>query len=74
MSSESDDLKATAEDMIDDSRRVEELEQQKLRLDPADPRFAELARQIEQLVAQMANKARAQQEIAAEASEEAAGA
>lgn len=67
MSEEKDDLKATAEDMIEDSRRLEDLERQKLKLDAADPRFAELAAEIAKLVAQMAAKARAQTELAADA-------
>lgn len=66
MSKDSEDLRATAEDMIDDSRRLEHLEHQKLKLDAADPRYSELAREIEELVAQMSTKARAQTEIAAD--------
>jgi hypothetical protein len=63
------DLRATAEDMIDDSQRVEELERRKLALDAADPRFAALAHEIEDLVARMARKAKVQSEIAADAAE-----
>jgi hypothetical protein len=62
-----DDLKATAEAMIDDSQRVKDLEKQKLVLAADDPRYVEIARQIEDLVARMAAKARAQTQIAEEA-------
>lgn len=67
MSETDDDLKATAEAMIDDSQRVEDLEKRKLALDADDPRYAELARQIEGLVSRMATKARAQTQIAKDA-------
>ncbi|HEY7600471.1 MAG TPA: hypothetical protein VH741_11135 [Candidatus Limnocylindrales bacterium] len=69
MDDEQADLRATAEDMIDDSQRVEELERRKLGLDAADPRFAALAHEIEDLVARMARKAKVQSEIAADAAE-----
>ena len=64
------DLRATAEDMIDDSRRIKELERRKLELDAADPRFAALASEIEELVAHMARKAKAQSDIASKAASE----
>jgi hypothetical protein len=67
MSNLQDDLKATAEAMIDDSQRVKDLEKQKLVLAADDPRYVEIARQIEDLVARMAAKARAQTQIAEEA-------
>jgi hypothetical protein len=67
MTDRDDDLKATAEAMIDDSHTVEVLEREKLKLDADDPRFAQIARQIEDIVARMASKARVQTAIAEEA-------
>ena len=67
MSEREDDLKATAEAMIDDSQRVEDLEKEKLALEADDPRYARLAREIEDLVARMAAKARAQTRLAEDA-------
>ena len=67
MDKEQQDLRATAEDMISDSQRVKELERAKLKLDASDPRYAELSRQIEELVAGMAAKAQAQTQLADEA-------
>ena len=67
MTERDDDLKATAEAMIDDSQRLEDLEKTKLELDASDPRYPQLAREIEQLVSRMAAKARIQTQIAEEA-------
>lgn len=64
MTNRDDDLKATAEAMIDDSQRVEDLERQKLKLHADDPRYAQLAHEIERLVARMTTKARAQSQLA----------
>ena len=69
MTERDDDLKATAEAMIDDSQRLEDLEKTKLALDADDPRYAHLAREIEQLVSRMAAKARIQTQIAEEVRE-----
>lgn len=70
MTDREDDLKATAEAMIDDSQRVMDLEQQKLALDAKDPRYGKLSRAIERVVARMKTKARAQTEMADEARQE----
>lgn len=64
MTEREDDLRATAEAMIDDSQHLEDLEKAKLQLDASDPRYAQLAREIEQLVSRMAAKARIQTQIA----------
>ena len=69
MDADKEDLRATAEDMIEDSRRLEQLEREKLSLDADDPRYGALAHEIEQLVASMARKAQAQAQIAAEATD-----
>lgn len=69
MSDTQDDLKATAEAMIDDSQRVADLEKAKFRLDASDPRYAQLAHEIERLIERMSAKARVQTQIAEEAAE-----
>lgn len=57
MSQETDDLRATAEDLIEDAERVKQIEQAKLALDADDPRANRLARQSERIVRRMVPKA-----------------
>ncbi len=61
-----DDLRATAESLVDDAVRVKEIEQTKLALYPADPKIASLSRQVESIVEGMAGKAGIQREISEE--------
>jgi hypothetical protein len=53
-----DDIKATADDIATDARRVHEIETEKSRLSPDDPRLIELANESEALTAEMAVKAK----------------
>lgn len=61
------DLKATAEDLVADARRVEAIEVKKTKLDANDPRVAELSAESEELTAKMAHKARVERALADEA-------
>jgi hypothetical protein len=54
------DIKATAEDIATDAERVLQIESEKVRLRPDDPRLVELARESESLTAKMAVKAKAE--------------
>jgi len=62
-----EDIKATAEDLIDDAERLKRIEQRKLGLKPDDPRLGELAREAEAIVARMAPKTEAQCQLIEEA-------
>ena len=65
--SDTDDLRATTEDLAADARRLEEIETQKGSLDPSDPRAAELAAEGERLAREILPKTIAQREITLEA-------
>jgi hypothetical protein len=58
MSELRDDLRATAEDLAADADRVGEIERKKKTLPPGDPKGIELARESEQVTAEMAEKAK----------------
>ncbi len=62
-----DDLRATTDDIAADARRLEEIETEKGRMDPADPRAAELAAEGERLAREILPKTIAQREITSEA-------
>ena len=64
MSEQHDDLRATAEDMIEDAEQLKQVEQAKLDLQPADPRLAELANEGERIVRRLGSKSQAQRELA----------
>jgi hypothetical protein len=66
VSKRSDDLKATAEDLVEDAERLRLIEQRKLALRPGDPRLAKLAEEANAIVARMQPKARAQKQLAGE--------
>ena len=61
-----DDLRATADSLVRDLDRMKALEQEKLSLDPTDPRVAELSAQIEELARRAQTTSAAQREIADE--------
>lgn len=63
MSKETDDLRATAEDLIEDAERVKQIEQAKLALDAGDPRANRLARESERIVRRMVPKAAVETEL-----------
>jgi hypothetical protein len=60
------DLRATAESIRRDAEAIAELEEQKIALDPHDPRVDALAERIEQKVGQMSTKAAAERDLAEE--------
>jgi hypothetical protein len=61
-----DDLRATAEAIQEDARQVEELEAEKLALDPADPRVVLLSEEVEALAGRLAHKAKAERDLSHE--------
>jgi hypothetical protein len=61
-----DDLRATAESIQEDARRVEELEAEKLALDPADPRVVLLWEKVERIARRLAHKADAERHLSYE--------
>jgi len=61
-----DDLKATATDLAADAERLKQVEQEKVSLDPSDPRLKELAAEAEAIARELPNKAAAQSELVEE--------
>ena len=64
MSELNGDLRATAEDISADAARLQEIEEEKARLDPSDPRVAELSAESERLARRLVPKTAAQRELA----------
>jgi hypothetical protein len=64
------DLKATAEDLAHDARRVEHIERLKAELPPDHPQLADLAEESEHLTEAMAMKARMEAELVEQAGRE----
>ena len=58
------DLRATAEDVAADAARIQEIEEEKARLDPRDPRVAELAAESERIAQRLVPKTAAERELA----------
>lgn len=58
------DLRATAEDVAADAQRIQQIEQEKVRLDPSDPRVAELSAESERLARRLVPKTVAERELA----------
>ena len=58
------DLRATAEDVAADAARIQKIEEEKARLDPSDPRVAELAAESERLAQRLVPKTAAERELA----------
>jgi hypothetical protein len=67
---DAEDLKALSEDLAADARRIAEIEDEKSRLDPTDPRAHELALETERLAREMQPKARAEVELTDQAPED----
>ncbi len=61
-----DDQRATAEAIQDDARRVQNLEADKLALDPADPQVAILSEKVEAIAVRLAHKARVERDLSDE--------
>ena len=71
MADEMEDLRATADDLADDARRLETIEERKQALGPDDPELVRLSEEAERLTRRMATKASAQLELAEQVSSEA---
>jgi hypothetical protein len=65
--STADDIRATAEDLAADARRLEEIELAKGRLDVDDPRMRTLSAESERIARQMVPKTIAERELVDEA-------
>jgi hypothetical protein len=63
-----EDLKATATDLAADAERLKQVEQEKVSLDPTDPRLRELAAEAEAIARDLPTKAAAQSELVEELS------
>jgi len=70
MSDVENDLRATSDDLGADARRLEELEEEKRRLDPKDPRMKTLSAEAERLARRIVVKAAAEKELVDEAATE----
>ena len=58
-----EDLRATSDAIRHDAQRLAQLEKEKSKLDPSDPRREKMARDIEKLVSEIADKAKAEREL-----------
>ena len=56
-------VQETSRDLVADAERVQQIELEKARLDPEDPRRLELARESAAITAMMASKARFQRTV-----------
>jgi hypothetical protein len=63
-----DDLRATEQSIGTDAERLRSLEDEKARLDPADPEVARLSEQAERLTAELKEKGTAERELSEEVS------
>lgn len=70
MADELEDLRATADDLADDARQLQAIEERKGRLPAADPELVTLSEEAERLTRRMAAKASVQRELAEEVSAE----
>ena len=61
-----EDLRSTAEAIREDASQVEELESEKLALDPGDPRVATISERVAQLASSLKEKAAAELELSEE--------
>jgi hypothetical protein len=59
-----EDIKATAEDLIDDAEALKRIEQRKLGMEPGDPRLAKLSDEANRIIRRMVPKAEVQKELA----------
>jgi hypothetical protein len=58
------DLKATSDSIRRDAERLAEIERRKTELAPSDPRVDELSSEVERLVSDISDKAKAESELA----------
>ena len=58
-----DDFRSTAEDVADDARRLQSIEDEKRDLDPEDPRAAALSASAEELAEDLHRKAVAERDL-----------
>jgi hypothetical protein len=65
-----DDFQATVEDIAEDARELERLENEKAGLDPADPEARSLSARAEALAEQLHHKTLAEQDLAETAAAE----
>ena len=70
MSDIESDLKATADSLAADARRLRDIEQEKSRLDARDPRMLALAVEAERITRGMVPKTVAERELTEEAANE----
>jgi hypothetical protein len=61
------DFRATSEDIVADAARLKEIEEEKTRLDPGDPRAQELAEESERIARRLVPKTVAEREMTEEA-------
>ena len=66
MTERGDDIKATAEDLIDDAQRLKAIEETKSTLPADDPSLVTLSEEAADLTSEMAQKARVEYAIATE--------
>ncbi len=66
MSDRNEDIRATAEDLIEDAEKLKQIERSKLRLDPEDRRLTKLADESNRIIARMAPKGEAQKDLASD--------
>jgi len=66
MADPKEDLRATEESIRSDAARVKALEEEKMALDPEDPRVEDISRQVVQLTGGMDEKAKAERSLAEE--------
>ncbi len=66
MSDIDEDLKATRDDLIDEARRLEQIEREKASLEPTDPRIDSLSAEAEVIAARVLPKTRVERELTEE--------
>ena len=69
VTNQEDDLRATAESIVEDADALKQVELQKLQLEPEDTDTRALAERAEQLARDIAAKARAEKQLAEEIAE-----
>ena len=70
MSDLQDDFHATVENIAQDARELERIENEKAKIDPADPEARSLSAQAEELAEQLHHKTLVQQDLAETAAAE----
>lgn len=64
MSELQDDFRATAESVAQDAQDIKRIEDEKVELDPADPRVDQLSAQVEEIAEQLHQKTKAERDLA----------